>query len=126
VEALFEGHQSDAPPGPQYTRSLPNHQIVAVCRDIDAASAEAQTLAAEVTALQKAKSTTATLAGKERLLTTRLERLKTLQQRLGRIEQAQANHDLVASEQERLVEQVKLIRADLNAAYAHARQSVRQ
>ena len=33
-------------------------------------------------------------------------------QRLRRIEQAQSNHDLIRAEQERLVEQVKLIRAD--------------
>jgi hypothetical protein len=77
---------------------------------------EAQTLAAEVATLKQAGSNAATLAGKERLLTSRLERLNTLQQRLGRIEQAQANHDLVASEQERLVEQVKLIRADAIAS----------
>jgi hypothetical protein len=77
---------------------------------------EAQTLAAEVAAMKQASSNAPTLAGKERLLTSRLERLKTLQQRLGRIEQAQANHDLVASEQERLVEQVKLIRADAIAS----------
>lgn len=77
---------------------------------------ETQALAAEVAALQAAKSGAGTLAGKERLLTSRLERLKALQQRLTRIEQAQANHEVVVSEQERLVEQVKLIRADAIAS----------
>ena len=73
---------------------------------------ETQALAVEITKLKEAKSQSATLAGKERLLTSRLERLAALQQRLTRIEQAQSNHDLLRSEQERLVEQVKLIRAD--------------
>ena len=78
--------------------------------------AETQTLAAEVAALKPPAANPATLAGKERLLTSRIERLNTLQQRLGRIEQAEANHELVVSEQERLVEQVKLIRADAIAS----------
>lgn len=82
------------------------------------ASLEAETpaLAAEVESLKKITPRHATLDGKERLLTSRLERLATLRQRLTRIEQAQTNHDLVRSEQERLVEQVKLIRADAIAA----------
>ena len=145
-------------------------QLVAVCRDIESASAEAQNagldldtrrrkldelawtylrmlnieqslevyleterkeqvpalvatlesetpaLAAEVDALKKITPRPHLLDGKERLLTSRLERLSALRQRLTRIEQAQANHDLVRSEQERLVEQVKLIRADAIAA----------
>ncbi|MCX6954925.1 MAG: hypothetical protein NTV51_22440 [Verrucomicrobia bacterium] len=145
-------------------------QLVAVCRDIESASAEAQTtaeigldtrrkldeltwtylrmlnieqslevyleterreqvpalvktleaetppLAAEVESLRKISPRPATLDGKERLLTSRLERLSSLRLRVTRIEQAQANHDLVRSEQERLVEQVKLIRADAIAA----------
>jgi hypothetical protein len=78
--------------------------------------AETQALAAEIAALKQPGAGATLLSGKERLLTSRLERLDTLQQRLRRIEQAQANHDLVASEQERLVEQVKLIRADAIAA----------
>jgi hypothetical protein len=77
---------------------------------------ETEALAAEITKLKNAKSQSTTLAGKERLLTSRLERLAALQQRLTRIEQAQANHDLLRSEQERLVEQVKLIRADAIAS----------
>jgi hypothetical protein len=49
---------------------------------------------------------------KQRLLASHLERLAALRQRLQRIEQAQANLSLVRTEQERLIEQVKLIRAD--------------
>ena len=148
-----------------------HEQLVAVCRDIEAASAEAHTaagldlgtrrrkldelvwtylrmltieqslevyleterkeqvpaivttlenetpaLAAEVESLKKITPRPQLLEGKERLLTSRLERLSALRQRLARIEQAQSNHELVRSEQERLVEQVKLIRADAIAA----------
>jgi hypothetical protein len=78
--------------------------------------AETEILAAEVAGLKEAKPAPPTFAGKERLLTSRLERLNTLRQRLRRIEQAQSNLDLVASEQARLVEQVKLIRADAIAS----------
>jgi hypothetical protein len=77
---------------------------------------ETPALAAEVESLKKITPRPPTLDGKERLLTSRLERLASLRQRVTRIEQAQANHDLVRSEQERLVEQVKLIRADAIAA----------
>ncbi|MES2693264.1 MAG: hypothetical protein V4773_07300 [Verrucomicrobiota bacterium] len=78
--------------------------------------AETQALAAEIAPLKQLSPAPATLANKERLLTSRLERLQALQQRLTRIEQAQTNHDLLRSEQERLVEQVKLIRAEAVAS----------
>lgn len=78
--------------------------------------AETRTLAAEVTNLKQVTPPPLTLAGKERLLTSRLERLQTLQKRLSRIEQAQINLDLVLSEQDRLLEQLKLIRAEGIAA----------
>lgn len=77
---------------------------------------ETRTLAAEVTNLKQVTPPPLTLAGKERLLTSRLERLQTLQKRLSRIEQAQINLDLVLSEQDRLLEQLKLIRAEGIAA----------
>ena len=96
-----------------YLETERREQLPAAVRTLES---ETQTLATEVSALKQAKPIPATLTGKERLLTSRLERLETLQQRLRRIEQAQANHDLVASEQERLVEQVKLIRADAIAS----------
>jgi hypothetical protein len=83
---------------------------------LDSIQKETQVLAAEVTTLKQKTPRPAVLDGKERLLTSRLERLNVLQQRLSRIEQAQANHDLVRSEQERLVEQAKLIRADAIAS----------
>ena len=51
-----------------------------------------------------------------KLLASRRERLDALRQRQARVAQARANHELARSEQERLVEQAKLIRAD---AVAH-------
>jgi hypothetical protein len=78
--------------------------------------AETNSLVDEVEALKHQTPRPIVLDTKERLLTSRLERLEVLRQRLRRIEQAQANADLVRSEQERLVEQVKLIRADAVAA----------
>lgn len=91
-----------------YLETERKEQVPAAVRSLEA---ETQTLAAEVAAMKAPSSNAATLAGKERLLTSRLERLNALQQRVRRIEQAQSNHDLIRSEQERLVEQVKLIRA---------------
>ena len=53
---------------------------------------------------------------RKKLLASRRERLEALRQRMARVAQARANHELARSEQERLVEQAKLIRAD---AVAH-------
>ena len=53
---------------------------------------------------------------RKKLLASRRERLEALRQRVARVAQARANHELARSEQERLVEQAKLIRAD---AVAH-------
>ncbi len=78
--------------------------------------AETQSLAAEIETAKKSNKTSPLLDTKERLAASRLERLETLRQRLHRIDQATANLALVRSEQERLVEQVKLIRADAVAA----------
>ena len=52
------------------------------------------------------------LETRRKLLASRRERLEALRQRITRIAQARANLDLACSEQERLVEQAKLIRAD--------------
>ncbi len=96
-----------------YLETERKEQVPGLVRTLES---ETQALATEVAALKRTHPGSATLAGKERLLTSRLERLGALQQRLTRIEQAQANHDLLDSEQERLVEQVKLIRADAIAS----------
>jgi hypothetical protein len=83
-----------------------------VPRLLKEAEAEVGELSSEVDAL-KAKSAPASLREtRERLLASRFERLEVLRKRQQRIEQAQANHELVVSEQERLDQQIKLIRAD--------------
>lgn len=96
-----------------YLETERKEQVPALVRTLQG---ETDALSAEVAAMKQASPRPATLDGKERLLTSRLERLASLQQRLQRIEQADTNHDLIRSEQERLVEQVKLIRADAIAA----------
>jgi hypothetical protein len=75
------------------------------------AQAEATRLSGELDAL-KAKGGDPALETKQRYLGSRLERLEVLRKRQQRTEQAQANLALVVSEQERLDQQIKLIRAD--------------
>jgi hypothetical protein len=75
------------------------------------AEAEATRLNSEIEAL-KARGGDTTLETKQRYLGSRLERLEVLRKRQQRTEQAQANLALVVSEQERLDQQIKLIRAD--------------
>jgi hypothetical protein len=79
------------------------------------AEAEATRLTEEVTAL-KAQGPGPTLETRQRYLGSRLERLEVLRKRQQRIEQAQSNLALVLSEQERLDQQIKLIRADAVAS----------
>lgn len=75
------------------------------------AEAEAARLTAEVDSL-KASGNSASLDTKQRYLGSRLERLEVLRKRRQRLQQAQENLALVVSEQERLDQQIKLIRAD--------------
>jgi hypothetical protein len=75
------------------------------------AEEQAKRLTAEVDAL-KAKGSGADLEGRQRYLGSRVERLEVLRKRQQRTEQAQSNLALVVSEQERLEQQIKLIRAD--------------
>jgi hypothetical protein len=75
------------------------------------AEAEAQRLTSEVDAL-KAKSPGPPLEAKQRYLGSRLERLEVLRKRQQRVQQAQDNLNLVLAEQDRLDQQIKLIRAD--------------
>lgn len=65
---------------------------------------------------QKAKGPDPALETKQRYMNSRLERLDVLHKRQQRIEQAQSNLALVLSEQERLDQQIKLIRADAVAS----------
>ena len=80
-------------------------------RLIKDAEQEAAALNAEMEAL-KAKGVSNSIETKQRYLGSRLERLEVLRKRQQRIDQAQENLALVVSEQERLDQQIKLIRAD--------------
>jgi hypothetical protein len=75
------------------------------------AEAEATRLTTEVDAL-KAKGASSQLDTRQRFLGSRLERLEVLKKRVQRSDQAAANLDLVVSEQDRLDQQIKLLRAD--------------
>jgi hypothetical protein len=60
----------------------------------------------------KALGNTTASENKQRLLESRRDRLEVLRKRLERVQEAESNLELVLSEQERLAEQIKLIRAD--------------
>lgn len=75
------------------------------------AEAECARLKAEADAL-KAKGGDGTLENKQRYLGSRVERFEVLRKRQQRIEQAESNVALVVAEQDRLEQQIKLIRAD--------------
>jgi hypothetical protein len=75
------------------------------------AEAEATRLNSEIEAL-KAKGNSSALDTRQRYLGSRLERLEVLRKRQQRIQQAEENLALVVSEQDRLDQQIKLIRAD--------------
>ncbi|MGH7971429.1 MAG: hypothetical protein ACREIC_22140, partial [Limisphaerales bacterium] len=75
------------------------------------AEAETARLNTEVEAL-KTKGGDPILETRQRFLSSRLERLEVLRKRQQRIQQADANLALVVSEQDRLEQQIKLIRAD--------------
>ncbi|HLH55128.1 MAG TPA: hypothetical protein VKY92_16090 [Verrucomicrobiae bacterium] len=75
------------------------------------AEAEVKRLNAELESL-KAKGADPNLEVKQKYLGSRLERLDVLRKRVQRLEQAESNRALVVSEQERLDQQIKLLRAD--------------
>jgi hypothetical protein len=79
---------------------------------LEGAEAEATRLNGEIETLKAKGSGGGTLETKQRYLGSRLERLEVLRKRKERSEQAEANLALVVSEQERLDQQIKLIRAD--------------
>jgi hypothetical protein len=82
---------------------------------LQAADAEMTRLNTDIEAL-KAQGNTTALEARQRLLGSRQDRLEVLKKRLQRIEQARENLALVVSEQERLDQQIKLIRADAVAS----------
>ncbi len=75
------------------------------------AETEAKRLTAELDALKNSGNSNG-LDSKQRYLGSRLERLEVLRKRQQRLDQAQENLALVVSEQDRLDQQIKLIRAD--------------
>ena len=92
----------------QFLETERSENVPAILKD---AEAEAARLNTELAAL-KAKGDTAAVDTKQRYLGSRLERLEVLRKRQQRSEQAESNLALVVSEQERLDQQIKLIRAD--------------
>jgi hypothetical protein len=92
----------------QFLETERSENVPALLKD---AEAETTRLNAELEAL-KAKGNTAALDTKQRYLGSRMERLEVLRKRQQRSEQAESNLALVVSEQERLDQQIKLIRAD--------------
>ncbi len=92
----------------QFLETERRENLPAILKD---AEAETARLTAEVDAL-KAKGSNAALESKQRYLGSRMDRLEVLRKRQQRIAQAQENLALVVSEQERLDQQIKLIRAD--------------
>ena len=95
------------------------HEDLAGC--IVEAEEEMRTLEAEVQAM----SASAASDSKQRLLESRRDRLDVLRKRLQRVEEAESNLELVVSEQERLAEQIKLIRADAVATKSASAVSAR-
>jgi len=75
------------------------------------AEAEARRLSDELDAL-KARGDNAALEARQRYASSRLERLEVLRKRQQRVTQTQENLALVLAEQDRLDQQIKLIRAD--------------
>jgi len=92
----------------QFLETERREDVPTMCKD---AEAEATRLNAEVETLKKQGNVSA-LDTRQRLLASRLERLDVLRKRQQRCEQAEANLQLVQSEQDRLDQQIKLIRAD--------------
>ena len=81
--------------------------------DLPGAVAEAEQEVAELkTEMDALPGSRAGSDGKQRLLNSRLERLDVLRRRLERVQESESNLELVLAEQDRLSEQIKLIRAD--------------
>ncbi len=92
----------------QFLETERREDLPSILRD---AEAEVARLTSEVDAL-KARNDATTLDAKQRYLGSRMERLEVLRKRQQRIQQAQENLNLVVAEQDRLDQQIKLIRAD--------------
>ncbi len=90
------------------------------------ALAEAEQEVGELNAeIEQLRQTGTVPDARERLLHSREERLEVLRKRLQRVEETEANLAVVLAEQERLSEQIKLIRADAVATKNSAALSAR-
>src|SRR5689334_7880143 len=92
----------------QFLETERRENVPAILKD---AEEEATRLNAEVEAI-KAKGNDPGFETKQRYLGSRLERLEVLRKRVQRSQQAESNLALVVSEQDRLDQQIKLLRAD--------------
>jgi hypothetical protein len=97
------------------TRFLEKEQRENLAELVQTAEQEAFALSNEVDELKK-RAGGEFFETKQRLFQSRVERLEVLRKRWERLKQAQANREVVVAEQERLEEQVKLIRAESVAA----------
>jgi hypothetical protein len=79
---------------------------------VQEAEAEAKRLNSELESLKASGTAAPTLEARQRYLGSRLERLEVLRKRVQRSQQAEANRALVVAEEERLDQQIKLLRAD--------------
>ena len=79
---------------------------------VEEAEQEVARLEAELRPAAPKANPSSHATARRRLLESRRERLEVLRKRLARVEQARENLDLVVSEQQRLAQQIKLIRAD--------------
>lgn len=93
--------------------------------DLRGALAEAEQEMGTLDASLKAMPPGAQSDTKQRLLSSKRERLGVLRKRMQRVEEAESNLELVVSEQERLAEQIKLIRADAVATKSASAVSAR-
>jgi hypothetical protein len=91
--------------------------------DLEHAASEADLLDREIADLQKAKKEVP--EARTRLRDSARDRVLVLRKRIERVDQARENLRLVSSEQERLVQQLKLIRADAVASRNAQRFSTR-
>jgi hypothetical protein len=132
------GSSADAPEGPQATRlhkldelmwtflrlltieqSLELFLETELKDDVPAAAVQSKEdilrLIAEIDELNRSAQKSG-LEARQRLLTSKQDKLDVLQKRLERAEQARQNLSLVVSEQERLDQQIRLLRADAIAS----------
>lgn len=93
--------------------------------DLAGCVAEAEDEMRALEAEAQSLGNSAAAGSKQRLLDSRRDRLDVLRRRMERVEEAESNLELVLAEQERLAEQIKLIRADALATKSASAVSAR-